>query len=266
MLDNYNRKINYLRISVTDRCNLRCTYCMPADGINLIEHENVLKFEDIVDFTKVAVSKGINKVRLTGGEPLVRKGIVELVKMLNQIKGISDLGMTTNGILLPKYARDLKKAGLDRVNISLDTMHPLKFKGVTRGGSLHDVLLGIEAAKEAGLNPVKINTVIKESIDEKDAQSVAEWCERNDVQVRFIKQMDIEKGKFGVVHGGTGGDCGICNRLRLTSDGYIKPCLFDEVGISIREMSYEDAFEKAIRLKPKCGTTASNNKFYNIGG
>lgn len=266
MLDNYNRNINYLRISVTDRCNLRCVYCMPAEGIELIEHDKVLKFEEIAAFTKVAVSKGINKVRLTGGEPLVRKGIVDLVRMLKEIKGINDLGMTTNGILLPKFAKDLQKAGLDRVNISLDTLDPLKFKAVTRGGDLHDVLVGIEAAKEAGLNPVKINTVIKESVEENDAATLAEWAERNEVQIRFIKKMDIEKGDFGIVHGGTGGDCRICNRLRLTSDGYLKPCLFNDVGINIRETDYEEAFEKAISLKPECGGPGAENKFYNIGG
>lgn len=266
MLDSFSRNINYLRISVTDRCNLRCTYCMPAEGINLIEHDKVLKFEEIVEFTRVAVAKGINKVRLTGGEPLVRKGIVDLVKMLAEIKGINDFGMTTNGIFLPKYAKDLKKAGLGRVNVSLDTLDPLKFKAVTRGGELHDVLVGIEAAKEAGLNPVKINTVIKKDIHEPDAAELAEWAERNDVQIRFISQMNLEKGEFGIVHGGTGGDCKICNRLRLTSDGYIKPCLFNDKGISIREMSYEEAFEKAIQIKPKCGQSSSTNKFYNMGG
>jgi len=266
MLDSYSRNINYLRISVTDRCNLRCIYCMPAEGIDLVEHDKILKFEEITQFTGMAVSKGVNKVRLTGGEPLVRKGIVDLVQMLSKIKEIKDFGMTTNGILLSKYAKDLKKAGLHRVNVSLDTLDSIKYKTVTRGGELHDVLLGIEAAKDAGLNPVKINTVIKNSITEKDATAVAEWAKKNNVQIRFIKQMDLQKGKFGIVHGGTGGDCKICNRLRLTSDGYIKPCLFNDTGINIRKIEYEEAFEKAIKLKPKCGESASSNKFYNIGG
>ncbi len=134
MFDRFNRTINYLRISVTDRCNLRCRYCMPEEGIKLLRHEDILSFDEITGFTEVAVKHGVNKVRITGGEPLVRKGIVTLVKMIADIEGINDLSMTTNGVLLKDFAADLKTAGLHRVNISLDTTDPERFAYITRGG------------------------------------------------------------------------------------------------------------------------------------
>lgn len=266
MLDNYNRNINYLRISITDRCNLRCVYCMPEEGIGLIDHVDILSFEEITLFTQTAVEMGISKVRITGGEPLVRKGAASLVKMLSNINGITDLAMTTNGVLLVKYAQDLKDAGLHRINISLDTMNHEKYKELTRGGNLDDVLNGIEAAKKAGLNPIKINCVVKKSIEEPDALEVKKFCIENGLIPRFINEMDIEKGEFGVVHGGSGGDCANCNRLRLTSDGYLKPCLFNDIAVNIRKKGYREALEIAISQKPECGLTSSSHKFYNIGG
>lgn len=266
MLDKFDRTINYLRISVTDRCNLRCIYCMPEEGIKLIDHSSVLTFEEIVEFTKVAVEMGISKVRITGGEPLVRKGIVSLVNMLSRINGIKDLSMTTNGLLLEKYAVQLKEAGLNRVNISLDTIDEQKFKELTRGGNVNDVIKGIDAAKQAGLQPIKINCVVKKSINEQEALEVKKYCDKNDLQARFIYKMDIEKGEFGVVHGGSGGDCANCNRLRLTSDGYLKPCLFSDISINIRKLDYKEAMKIAIEQKPACGNLSSTHKFYNIGG
>ena len=146
MQDAYKRHINYLRISVTDRCNLRCLYCMPEEGIPLIKHQDILSFEEIEGFTRTAVHYGINKVRITGGEPLVRKDITSLVEKLSAIEGIDDLSMTTNGILLEKFAFPLKQAGLNRINISLDTMDPERYRGITRHGDLGQVLAGIEAA------------------------------------------------------------------------------------------------------------------------
>jgi len=266
MLDNFKREITYLRISITDRCNLRCVYCMPEKGIDLIKHDEILSFEEIVEFTKVAVSEGINKVRITGGEPLVRKGVVNLIKELSRIKGINDLSMTTNGIFLSDYAAKLKEAGLNRVNISLDTTDEEIYKKITRGGDINKVFDGIKKAKEVGLNPVKINCVIKKSTEELNAVEVAEWCKKNDLIVRFIDQMDIEKGEFSIVHGGDGGNCGLCNRLRLTANGYLKPCLFSDLAINIRENDYRIALHKAVGLKPEAGTSGSHNKFYNIGG
>lgn len=266
MYDQFGRDITYLRISVTDRCNLRCIYCMPEEGIKLIKHEDVISFEEIYEFVKVAVKFGIEKVRFTGGEPLVRKGFVNLVKMISSIKEIKDLSLTTNGILLSQYAQDLKNAGLMRVNISLDSLNADEFKKITRGGIIEDLLQGIKAAKQVGLHPIKINCVIKHSPEEHNAIEVKKFCEENNLIPRFIPVMDLEKGEFGVVHGGTGGDCAICNRLRLTSDGNLKPCLFNDLSVNIRKMKYEEAIQYVIENKPACGVVNTSNKFYNIGG
>jgi cyclic pyranopterin phosphate synthase len=214
----------------------------------------------------VSVPLGIEKIRLTGGEPLVRKDIVELVRMIADVNGVMDMSITTNGILLEKYAKQLADAGLHRVNISLDTMDPEKFSQITRGGDIRKVLAGIEAAKLAGLNPVKINCVIKKSSDEPDALAVKQYCLENGLQVRFISQMDLSTGHFGVVDGGTGGDCSRCNRLRLTPTGKMKPCLFSDLEYDIREMGIQKAIEAALFAKPEKGTINMSNCFHNIGG
>lgn len=266
MYDRFNRSINYLRISVTDRCNLRCMYCMPEEGIRLLRHEDILSYDEITGFTRSAVKTGVTKVRITGGEPLIRKGITTLVEMIAGIEGIVDLSMTTNGTLLKDFAGNLKKAGLNRVNISLDTINPERYRYITRGGEINRVLEGISAAKESGLLPVKINCVISESKEEEDAIGVAEFCAKNDLKIRYIRQMDLEKGAFSTVDGGSGGDCTSCNRLRLTANGKLKPCLFSDLEFDIRKMGYEEAIHKAIGLKPESGTRNINGGFYNIGG
>ncbi|NOQ24637.1 MAG: radical SAM protein [Bacteroidales bacterium] len=266
MFDKFNRKINYLRISVTDRCNLRCVYCMPEEGVELLDHKEILTFDEIVDLTKAAIRKGVEKVRITGGEPLVRNGIIDLVKMIGEIDGIKDYSMTTNAIRLDKFADDLAKAGLQRVNISLDTMNPEKFKQITRGGDIQKVFDGIRAAKKAGLEPIKINCVIKDDNQEPDAVEVAKYCKENGLHIRYIKEMDLEKGEFSIVDGGTGGDCGTCNRLRLTANGNIKPCLFSDISYNVRELGAERAIDLAIGNKPETGHTNLTGKFYNIGG
>jgi cyclic pyranopterin phosphate synthase len=266
VLDRFNRSLNYLRISVTDRCNLRCRYCMPEEGIRLLRHDEILSFDEIADFTKHAVDFGITKVRITGGEPLVRRGIVTLVEMLSSINGIKDLSMTTNGVLLKEFASQLKVAGLQRINISLDTVDSEKFALITRTGSLQDVFQGIEAAQSAGLNPVKINCVIKESKEEEEARAVTEFCRQNKLEIRYIRQMDLVNGHFSKVDGGTGGDCANCNRLRLTSNGKLKPCLFNDIGFDIRELGYEKALSLAAENKPECGSRNNTGAFYNIGG
>lgn len=266
MYDSFNRKINYLRVSVTDRCNLRCRYCMPAEGVKSIPHEDILSFEEIVEVVKKGVSLGINKVRITGGEPLVRKGFVDLVGMLSAIEGISDLSMTTNATLLDKFAQPLADAGLHRVNISLDTINPEKYRSLTRGGNLHKVFEGIEAAIKAGLHPIKINCVVHNSSQEKDAIEVRKFCMKNALQVRFIHQMDLESGEFSVVEGGDGGNCAQCNRLRLTANGDLKPCLFSDLGFNVRELGIEKAFSEALGRKPRSGSLNQSGKFYNIGG
>ena len=266
MFDRFNRKLNYLRISVTDRCNLRCTYCMPEEGIKLFRHDEILSFDEIAGFTKVAVSNGVTKVRLTGGEPLVRKGVTTLVKMIADIKGINDLSLTTNGTLLKEYAQELRTAGLQRINISLDTIDHEKFRAVTRSGNLDDVFEGINAAKRAGLFPVKINCVIKNSKDEEEARDVARFCNENDLEIRYIHEMNLVDGHFSRVDGGTGGNCVLCNRLRLTSNGKLKPCLFSNIEFDIRELGFEKAIKLAAELKPECGSKNETGAFYNIGG
>ncbi len=266
MFDSFNRKINYLRVSVTDRCNLRCTYCMPAEGVPMMDHKDVLSFEEIVQVVRFAVKNGVSKVRITGGEPLVRKGIVSLVEQLASIEGLIDLGMTTNGILLDRFAGDLAQAGLQRVNISLDTVDLVRFREITRLGNLDDVFRGIEAARAAGLNPIKINCVIKKSSSEKDAQAVKAFCEQNDLKIRFIKEMNLEIGQFSVVEGGDGGHCASCNRIRLTANGDLMPCLFTDLKYNIREMGIENAYRAAIQNKPSCGSINLSKQFSNIGG
>lgn len=266
MLDNYNRSINYLRISVTDRCNLRCVYCMPEQGVKMLPHDQILTFEEISEVVTTAVSLGVSKVRITGGEPLVRKNIVHLIELLSAIRGIDDLSMTTNAILLGKYADSLKSAGLHRVNISLDTMNPLHFRHITRGGNIEDVIKGIDEALRVGLRPIKLNCVIKDSSSSIDAQSVKEFGESRDIQVRFIHQMDLSAGHFSIVEGGSGGDCANCNRLRLTANGKIKPCLFDDQEYDVRKLGPAEAITRAITGKPACGSHNYSGQFYNIGG
>lgn len=266
MYDNFNRRINYLRISVTDRCNLRCIYCMPEDGIKMLQHNEILSFEEITEITRVAVSLGVDKVRITGGEPLVRKGIVGLVAMLGAIGGIKDLSMTTNGVLLAKYAGLLKEAGLHRVNVSLDTLNPERYRLLTRGGELSDALAGIQAAKDAGLMPVKINCVVRNSATEPDARLVSDYCSRNGLDVRFIHQMSLTEGHFSVVEGGSGGDCNTCNRLRLTASGKLMPCLFNELEYDVRKLGAVKAIRMALENKPSCGSMNLTGEFYNIGG
>ena len=239
---------------------------MPECGVDLISHKEILSFEEILEVVKVSVELGIDKIRITGGEPLVRKGIVELVKMIALVKGIKDLAMTTNGTLLEKFAAPLKNAGLHRVNISLDTLDAAKYTTITRVGQIQQVLTGINAAKEAGLIPIKINCVIKESPMEEDARMVAAFCKENDLVVRFIKEMDLEEGVFSRVIGGDGGHCKSCNRLRLTANGKIKPCLFSDLEFDVRELGIEQAILRSIGNKPKSGSENKINKFSNIGG
>ena len=266
MFDSYNRQINYLRISVTDRCNLRCRYCMPEEGISLKQHSDILSFDEIIAVVEIAVKLGINKIRLTGGEPLVRKDIVRLVSMIAAVDGVDDLAMTTNGILLGQLAAPLKEAGLKRVNISLDTLNPVKFAHLTRGGDLAVVLKGVDAAMDAGFDPVKINCVVFKSSDEEDARQVREYCRMKKLQPRFIRQMNLKTGEFSIVEGGTGGDCSRCNRLRLTADGMVKPCLFDDHEFSIRTLGIEKALMAALHSKPEVGCMSRTGEFYNIGG
>ncbi len=266
MKDRYGREINYLRISVTDRCNLRCVYCMPPEGVPRLSHHDILSFEEIAEAAETAVSMGVFKIRLTGGEPLVRRGVPALVRMLKNIPGVRDLGMTTNGILLGEFATRLAEAGLMRVNISLDALRPERYAEITRGGDVRRVLAGIEAARQAGLLPIKLNCVITESPDEPDAREVAEFGREQGLEVRFIKTMDSATGRFSVVIGGAGGDCPRCNRIRLSADGLIRPCLFSDLGFSVRELGAGEALLRAVQQKPEAGGPCSQNWIRAVGG
>lgn len=265
MRDPFDREITYLRISVTDRCNLRCAYCMPEEGVHWIPHQEILSFEEITGFTKVAVGMGITKVRLTGGEPLTRKGVVSLVAMLAAIRGIEDLAMTTNGLLLASYAAELREAGLMRINVSLDTIDPSRFQEITRRDGLDTVLAGIHEARRLDI-PLKINTVIDRSPDEPDAAAVAAWAAAEGLPIRFIRRMDLAHGEFYGVIGGSGGDCERCNRIRLLANGIVKPCLFSDLGFSVRELGAAESIRRAVAAKPVKGTCNSMGSFHNIGG
>lgn len=191
MKDNFGREINYLRISVTDRCNLRCKYCMPAEGVENLGHDRILSFENIERIVKASAGLGIKKYRITGGEPLARIGIVNLIENLAKIDGVEELAMTTNGTMLAKHAAALKKAGLNRVNISLDTLNHTKFKEITRGGHLDDVFDGINAAFKEGLTPVKLNVVAMKGFNDDEIIDFIQLTYQHALDIRFIELMPI---------------------------------------------------------------------------
>jgi cyclic pyranopterin phosphate synthase len=191
MIDKQGRNINYLRVSVTDRCNLRCVYCMPEEGIDSLQHEDILRFEDILKIVKAAASLGINKIRYTGGEPLVMKDIDKLIYETSKISGIDDIALTTNGILLADMAEELKKAGLKRVNISLDTLDKDKFKNITRIGDLDKVLKSIEKCLNLGIKPVKINTVLMKGVNDFEFMDFLNLTKEMPIEIRFIELMPI---------------------------------------------------------------------------
>lgn len=266
MKDRFGRVITYLRISVTDRCNLRCRYCMPAEGVPLLRHEDILSLEEMAAVARTAAGLGINKLRLTGGEPLVRRNLVQLVRLLAGIPGITDLGMTTNGILLAEHADALAAAGLHRVNVSLDTLDPARYAAITRGGDLRAVLAGIRAARESKLLPVKLNCVVERDANEPDARAVAAFAREHGFEARFIHRMDFASGSFSVVEGGRGGDCPRCNRLRLSANGMVRPCLFSDLGFSVRRLGAEQALRQAVTHKPEAGGPCSSNWIRAVGG
>lgn len=191
MIDSFGRRINYLRISLTDRCNLRCRYCMPEKGIDKFLHEEMLTLEEVYTIAKIFVDLGIDKIRFTGGEPLVRKGIIHLISKISKLDKLRELTMTTNGVLLKKYAKDLREAGLNRVNISLDTLDEEKYRKITRGGNIKDVLDGIEEAKKVGLSPIKINTVLIGGFNEDEIEDLVNLTVEEEIDVRFIELMPI---------------------------------------------------------------------------
>lgn len=292
---------------MTDRCNLRCTYCMPAEGVASIGHSDILRYEEILKIVDIAIQMGIRKIRITGGEPLVRKGIVVFLSQLSGRK--VDFSVTTNGILLEEFAVDLKRAGVKRLNVSLDTLSEKKFFEITRGGFLRKVIDGILKAKSAGIDPIKINAVVLPDTSEKDIKTFIEFAKTNGLVLRFIEHLPfIEKGEsrffdiersfrenynlipadvdgFGPgrhykIHGATIGFisalsrpfCRTCNRLRLTSDGRLLPCLgsLDAVDVkkALRNRSadseIENLFFEAVKNKPEKHTFENPRDCMNI--
>ncbi|TAK00629.1 GTP 3',8-cyclase MoaA [bacterium] len=191
MHDLYNRPITDLRISVTDRCNFRCTYCMPFDEYEWIDKREILTFEEITRLAKIFVQLGVDKIRLTGGEPLVRRDIELLVAGISQLPGLSDLCLTTNGSLLAEKVEALKAAGLKRINVSIDTLNPEKFKQMTKRGDLAKVLEGLFAARSCGLHPIKINAVIERGVNDDDIINLVEFSREHGLAIRFIEYMDV---------------------------------------------------------------------------
>jgi cyclic pyranopterin phosphate synthase len=266
MYDSYNRDISYLRISVTDRCNLACSYCMPEQVVAASGRSEILDFSEITSIVRALAPLGISKLRLTGGEPLVRKGVDELVGMISGIEGIREVTMTTNGQLLDRLAVPLASAGLHRVNISLDTLNPDRYRKITRGGDIRRVLKGIDVSMKNKLNPVKINCVLTPETTPDEIAALKDYCKSKGLEIRFIRQMSLGTGKFWRVEGGEGGLCRICKRMRLTADGRFIPCLFSDREFSIREHGILGAFSRAVSQKPERGRVNSRNTFYGIGG
>ena len=294
MKDAFQREITYLRISLTDLCNLRCVYCMPPEGVEKRDHCQILSLEEIGEIAREAVSLGVRKIRLTGGEPLVRRGMLSLCRDLRGIPALEELALTTNGLLLPDMAADLKAAGVDRVNVSLDTLDHKKYRRITRGGSLDAALAGIQAAKDAGLTPLKLNCVLIGGFNDDEIPALAELTRREPVEVRFIELMPIgDAAGFGPeaylpceavlerlpeltpVEGsgvaerfrlpGAAGTVGLirplsrcfcprCDRIRLTADGCLKPCLHSREEIPLRGLHGEalrKALAEAVLRKPE---------------
>ncbi len=194
LLDNYSRKINYLRLSITDRCNLRCRYCMPEEGVGLIKHNDLLTYEEIVKVIEVFARNGISKIRLTGGEPLVRRGVVDLIRGITSIGGVKDLSLTTNGVLLKEYAGDLLQAGLRRINVSLDTLRPERFAYITRRDRFKEVWEGIEEALRCRLSPVKVNAVVIKGFNDDEIKDFARLSLTYPLHIRFIEFMPVGEG------------------------------------------------------------------------
>lgn len=274
MKDRYGRTIKYLRLSVTDLCNCRCVYCMGENGVPRLPHSAILSFEEIEEIVRAAVSLGVTKVRLTGGEPLVRRGIDELVRRLRGIEGVEELAMTTNGARLAEYAARLKSAGLDRLNVSLDTLDPEKFRRITRIGELRDTLDGLDAARRAGFERIKLNTVLMGGVNDDEIAEIAALAKDGAFDVRFIELMPIGectdwdrrrflpaervleylpegervpsdgvaelwrpagfRGTVGLIRPLSHRFCADCDRIRVTADGCLKPCLHSAREIPLR--------------------------------
>jgi cyclic pyranopterin phosphate synthase len=271
MFDRFNRKIDYLRISVTDRCNLRCIYCMPEQGIALKRHRDILSYEGMVAIARGAVRLGIKKIRLTGGEPLVRKDVVCLISRLRSIKELKELTLTTNGVLLDKLAVQLQSAGLDRINISLDTLDPEKYLKLTRIGILDDVLRGIDAVINAGFENTKLNMVLMPGINTDEVADLQDFCRQKGLILQRINHysLDGRKSRAGMGMGFAAErplSCASCNRIRLTADGHFKPCLFSNLEIPVNMDDIAGSIRKTVLLKPEKGSSCTVRQNWQIGG
>ena len=294
MIDSFGRNITYMRISVTELCNLRCRYCMPEDGVCKKTHEEMLTEDEIIMAVRAAASLGIRKLRITGGEPLIKKNIVSICQRAAAVPGIQEVCITTNGTLLPELAKPLRDAGVSRVNISLDTLDPEKFHYISRVGELDQAVAGIRAALDAGFDKVKLNTVLIGGFNDDEIPALAELTRRYPIDLRFIELMPmydsgdfgpeafipytvvldrlpglepmatdggvarlyrlpLAQGNIGLISPVSAHFCGTCNRLRLTADGKLKPCLHSGDEFSIKGLDYDGMVEElrlAIENKP----------------
>lgn len=278
LYDSLGRRIHYLRVAVTDRCNFRCQYCMPSDGVQWIEHNDILRYEELLRIINTFVRLGVDKVRITGGEPLVRKGLIPFLCKVAEIPGIEEIVLTTNGSMLEEYAPLLKQAGVKRINVSLDTLQAQRFKQITGQDALHQVVAGIKKAQSIGLTPIKINMVVMKGFNTDELADFAHLAMSNPYQVRFIEYMPFcsdkrylftasemrqqlvaagftnlipemrnnspaqiyrfpqSQGSIGFITPVSQHFCSSCNRIRLTSDGNLKPCLLSNQEYSLREL------------------------------
>lgn len=319
MKDSFGRTIDYLRISVTDRCNLRCLFCLPEEGVPLLRHEDILRLEEILFVVKEMAHRGIRKVRLTGGEPLLRRGILELIEKLREIEEIEDLTLTTNGTKLKEFARPLKEAGIKRINIGIPSFNEENYKLITRQGELRYALEGLEEALKVGFSPLKVNTVLLPDLND-DPLPYLEFIQEYPVEVRFIEYMPIGslaqegfflpaeeflnkiknmakieeadppygngparkhyrikggKGSFSFISAMSDHFCPACNRIRLMSDGHLRPCLFgdEEVDLipalrpNLNPQELGRRIDLALETKPKERKKQANGRFMaQIGG
>jgi len=265
MYDSFNRRIDYLRISVTDKCNLRCRYCMPEEGVAPRRHEDFLSHEQIVEVVRAAVGLGLTKIRLTGGEPLVKRGIVELAGLIRKVPGVGHLAMTTNGTLLARHAAGLRRAGLDSINISLDTLEAERYRHLTRGGRIQDVLEGIQAARREGF-PVKLNMVVLEDTAPQEIERMRGFCREHGLELQLINHFDIASAKSEQYLFDRPPKCSTCNKIRLLADGQLKPCLHSDQEISLDPEDIEGSLRRTIDAKPANGCACTNRLMSQIGG
>ncbi len=321
--DSYGRTIDYLRISITDHCNLRCVYCV-TDNVTWVPHEEILRFEEIATIVRTFVKEGIRKVRITGGEPLMRKGLPEFISQISTTEGLEDLSLTTNGVFLHPLARDLKEAGLKRINVSLDTFKPERYKIITGRDLFKQVWQGIQTAREVGLFPVKINVVAMKGVNDDELLDFVrltmdepyvirfieympvneKWNEESFLSVKKIRQriesvyplVPIEgthnngparvfrvpgsKGEIGLISPLSNHFCGTCNRIRLTADGHLRPCLFSDLEIDLKtslrngggKAALRQLLDRALKLKPlqhhlnTVSATKCHRGMWSIGG